>query len=111
MNRDLPWEANLRRLPLRQWPKDPDARMSMRQSVRWVLTAAVVTTLASRLVHASEYWVGLRGVDRQQGGAQTSPWASLQFAADHVKAGDIVHVFDGDYVGFDLRTAGNEASP
>ncbi|MGO9598653.1 MAG: right-handed parallel beta-helix repeat-containing protein [Isosphaeraceae bacterium] len=83
----------------------------MRQSVKWVMTAAMVTTFASRLVHASEYWVGLRGVDRQQGGAQTSPWASLQFAADHVKAGDIVHVLDGDYVGFDLRTAGNEASP
>ena len=55
---------------------------------------------------AANHWVGSRGRDATGQGSRTRPWATLQFAADRVRAGDTVHVLDGDYAGFDLRHGG-----
>ena len=43
-------------------------------------------------------------------GTSASPWQTLQYAADHVQAGDTVIVRAGNYVGFDLWTDGTAAS-
>ena len=83
----------------------------MKDCARWVLLVAVIGILSAGMARPADYWVARRGMDRERGGGRTSPWASLQFAANHVKAGDTVHVLDGDYVGFDLRRGGEEKSP
>src|SRR5208282_4507220 len=60
---------------------------------------------------SADYWVGPRGRDQRGNGGQRRPWATLQFAADRVKAGDTVHVLDGDYTGFYLSRGGEEHAP
>jgi hypothetical protein len=42
-------------------------------------------------------------------GSAAAPWQTLQYAADHVVAGDTVMVTPGNYVGFDLRTSGTSS--
>ena len=83
----------------------------MKHCASWVLLVAVIGILSPGMARPADYWVARRGMDRERGGGRTNPWASLQFAANHVKAGDTVHVVDGDYVGFDLRRGGDEQSP
>jgi len=60
---------------------------------------------------SADYWVGPGGRDREGSGGQRKPWATLQFAADHVKPGDTVHVLDGDYTGFYLNRSGEVPTP
>jgi len=60
---------------------------------------------------SADYWVGPGGRDREGSGGQRKPWATLQFAADHVKPGDTVHVLDGDYTGFYLSRGGEVRAP
>ena len=60
---------------------------------------------------AADYWVGPRGRDAAGSGGQRRPWATLQFAADRVKASDTVHVLDGDYTGFYLSRGGESRAP
>jgi Right handed beta helix region len=62
-------------------------------------------------VRAVNYWVGPGGRDGTGQGSQARPWATLQYAADHVRAGDTVHVRDGDYEGFNLRRGGAADRP
>ena len=57
---------------------------------------------------ASDYWVGFKGCDATGQGRRARPWATLQYAADRVRAGDTIHVLDGDYTGFDLRHGGTQ---
>jgi Right handed beta helix region len=57
-------------------------------------------------IRASEYWVGPRGRDAAGQGSQARPLATLQYAADRVRAGDTVHVLDGDYTGFNVTRGG-----
>jgi hypothetical protein len=58
----------------------------------------------------NRYYVAPGGVD---GGAGTdaAPWATLQFAADNVAAGDSVIVRAGNYAGFHLQTSGTPDAP
>ena len=51
------------------------------------------------------------GRDATDRGVQARPWKTLQYAADRVRAGDTVHVLDGDYAGFDLRRGGTADAP
>ncbi len=83
----------------------------MKHCARWVLLLAVIGILSPGTARPADYWVARRGMDRERGGGRTNPWASLQFAANHVKAGDTVHVLDGDYAGFDLHRGGDKQSP
>ena len=65
-------------------------------------------SLVERLEHRrllATYYVATTG-SNSANGSQGSPWATLQFAADRVAAGDTVLVAPGGYVGFDLRTSG-----
>src|SRR5215470_398763 len=56
---------------------------------------------------AADFWVSPGGDDMAAGTSPASAWATLVHAASAVGPGDTVHVADGDYQGFDLRTAGS----
>ena len=81
----------------------------MRVSI-W-LTAILTSSVLPSVCHSADYWVAPRGRDRNESGGQKTPWASLQYAADRVKPGDIVHVLDGEYAGFYLSRGGDEHAP
>lgn len=79
-------------------------------ALRWRSFLALTTLLSfvwTPLSQSADFWVSPRGTDVAERGARTRPWATLQFAADHVRAGDTVHVVDGNYSGFDLRHGGD----
>src|SRR5262245_13929263 len=54
------------------------------------------------------YYVS-NGGSNSAAGSAAAPWQTLQYAADHVVAGDTVMVTPGTYVGFDLRTSGTSS--
>lgn len=53
----------------------------------------------------STFYVATNGNDNA-GGSSASPWATLQHAANSVKAGDTVIIEAGSYKGFDMETSG-----
>src|SRR6187549_3972218 len=65
--------------------------------------------LESRLA-LSTFHVALGGNDANAGTA-AAPWATLQKAANSVRAGDTVNVAAGNYAGFDLWTSGTASQP
>lgn len=65
-----------------------------------VLTLTFITPAAG-----NTYYVAPGGVDGGAG-SDAAPWATLQYAADHVAAGDTVTVRPGSYAGFHLQTSG-----
>lgn len=64
--------------------------------------------LESRSLLAT-FYVSNAGADANNGSA-TTPWATLQKAANSVQAGDTVIVRAGNYVGFDLRRDGTASA-
>jgi len=72
---------------------------------------AVIGSLTPSIGHSADYWISPKGRDLEQDGGRTNPSATLQYAADHVKAGDCVHVLDGDYGGFYLSNGGTDLAP
>jgi Right handed beta helix region len=73
--------------------------------------ALALVLLAVSSARGTEFWVRPGGDDTATGTSTASAWASLVHAAGAVGPGDTVHVEDGDYQGFDLRTAGTPGSP
>ncbi len=47
--------------------------------------------------HAANYYVSVSGNDTNSGTSTTSPWRHVQYAANHVQAGDTVNVLAGSY--------------
>ena len=70
---------------------------------------AVLEVLEERQL-LSTYYVSPDGSDSAAGGSST-PWATLQNAANQVQAGDVVQVAAGDYAGFQLSTTGSASAP
>jgi hypothetical protein len=66
--------------------------------------------LAAHLVHGTEFYVAPGGSNANPGTALL-PWATLQYAADQVAAGDRVVARPGHYTGFYLDTSGALGSP
>ncbi len=60
---------------------------------------------------AATYYVAPGGNNANSGTSLGQAWATLQFAADRVGAGDTVRAMPGNYEGFDLRTSGTAANP
>ena len=56
------------------------------------------------------FYVDPAGNDLAAGG-DTTPWRTLQHAANVVEAGDLVIVRAGQYAGFDIRTSGTSVNP
>ena len=82
--------------------------------VKWLkieVMAILIGSLVPSVSRPADYWVGPHGRDLTGSGGQRRPWATLQFAADRVKAGDTVHVLDGDYTGFYLSRGGESHAP
>jgi parallel beta-helix repeat protein len=90
------------------------ASATVGKTLKWVEIGVAVFLfggLVPSVTNSADYWVGPHGRDLTGSGGQRRPWATLQFAADRVKAGDTVHVLDGDYIGFYLSRGGeNRAS-
>jgi hypothetical protein len=63
------------------------------------LTSAVVLALPLLITAASatSYYVATTGSDSNSGLSTSSPWRHIQYAANHVKAGDTVNVEGGSY--------------
>ncbi|MCA9168115.1 MAG: right-handed parallel beta-helix repeat-containing protein [Planctomycetales bacterium] len=69
---------------------------------RW-RTAAAEGLETRRML--TDWFVATDG-NNSSAGSSTAPWATLQYAADRVHAGDTVHVAAGEYVGFHLTRDG-----
>ena len=63
-----------------------------------------------RVASAETFYVATGG-NNSNAGTAANPWATLQFAANQVDAGDLVIVRPGNYAGFDLRTSGTSTAP
>ena len=60
---------------------------------------------------AAETYYVAEGGDNGATGLMGAPWETLQYAANQVGAGDTVIVAAGNYVGFQLTTAGEDGLP
>lgn len=68
--------------------------------------------LVSLPIFSATYYVSNSGNNSNNGESIDSAFATLQYAADNVLAGDSVLVLPGDYAGFDLRGVdGTEVNP
>ena len=77
-----------------------------------ILTASMVgVALTASPSLAATYLVAPGGSDQGGDGSAQKPWQTLQYAADHVAAGDHVDVAAGNYKGFDLRISGMPGKP
>lgn len=59
----------------------------------------------------NKYYVSENGNDNNNGLTPQTAFATLQHAADLVSSGDSVLVFNGNYIGFDIRTNGSQSLP
>jgi len=76
------------------------------------IPAALLLVLArATTAGAADYYVAPAGSNGADGITPGTAWATLQFAADTVVAGDTIHVANGNYVGFDIRTVASAAQP
>ncbi|HEX5133271.1 MAG TPA: right-handed parallel beta-helix repeat-containing protein [Candidatus Krumholzibacteria bacterium] len=74
-------------------------------SVHLLATLSVTMLSVASPAFAADYHVSTSGTDGAAGSA-SAPWRTLQYAANNVGAGDVVHVAPGTYVGFNMTTDG-----
>jgi len=70
-----------------------------------------ILELSNITVYSTVYYVSETGNNSNNGLSPQTAFATLQYAADLVSAGDSVLVLAGNYVGFDIRTNGNVNNP
>jgi len=76
------------------------------------INSAILILVFSGLISAQNtYYVSESGSNSNNGLTPQYAFATLQYAADLVSAGDSVLVMDGNYIGFDIRTNGTQSSP
>jgi parallel beta-helix repeat protein len=72
----------------------------------------LLLSLTPFLLFSTTYYVSTSGSNSNNGLSPDSAFATLQYAANTVSAGDSVLVLPGDYMGFDLRDVdGTEVAP
>ena len=71
----------------------------------------ILCALSQAVSDAATYFVSTGGNNLNDGLSLSQSFATLQFAADVVMAGDSVLIADGTYSGFDLRTTGTVSQP
>src|SRR5688500_15407375 len=59
----------------------------------------------------STMYVSNTGNNNNSGNSWAQSWLTIQYAEDHISAGDTVWVADGTYTGFDVRITGTSANP
>ena len=74
-----------------------------------ILTALIINL--SFNAYSTNYYVSETGSNSNNGLTPPTAFATLQYAADMVSAGDSVLVLEGNYVGFDIRTNGSSELP
>ncbi len=67
--------------------------------------------LSGHFCMAATKYVSNAGNNNNSGNSLAQAWLTLQYAADHIGAGDSVWIANGTYVGFDIRTTGTAANP
>ncbi|MBK9097972.1 MAG: right-handed parallel beta-helix repeat-containing protein [bacterium] len=82
----------------------------MKSKLQIILTIALIASL-SFTTYSTNYYVSESGSNSNNGLTPQTAFATLQYAADMVSAGDFVLVLEGNYVGFDIRTDGTQNSP
>ena len=81
-------------------------------ALRFALLPVLVLVLATPLACAATYYVAPPPAGNNGNpGTSSAPWATLQYAADRVDAGDTVRVRAGDYVGANITASGTAAQP
>lgn len=70
----------------------------------------VALVLCASVSNATTYFVATTGNDSSSG-STSSPWRTLQKAANTAKAGDVVLVASGTYVGFQVTADGTSTAP
>ena len=75
------------------------------------IIALLLLLAMSFTVAQTNYYVSESGSNSNNGLTPQTAFGTLQYAAEMVSAGDSVLVLEGNYVGFDLRTDGNQNSP
>jgi hypothetical protein len=86
------------------------ARRNKSRGLAAVLTTRAVLEVLEERQLLSTYYVSAAGSDSAAGSSST-PWATLQYAANQVQAGDVVDVAAGNYSGFQLSTSGGASDP
>ena len=71
----------------------------------------IAISVSSLIFSQTTYYVSELGSNSNNGLTPQTAFGTLQHAADMVSAGDSVLVLEGNYVGFDIRTNGNQNNP
>jgi hypothetical protein len=81
-----------------------------RAHARWLARAMIFVAIniaVTATAHAADYYVAANGKDSNPGTA-SSPWKSIQYAANRVQAGDTVNIRGGTYVeSITLKSSGS----
>lgn len=83
-------------------------RNSYGQRLLWLLIPVLMSIAAT--ASATTYYVATNGNDANTG-TSAQPWRTLQKAANTARAGDLVLVANGTYVGMQITTDGTAAAP
>lgn len=75
------------------------------------LTMLAVMSFGAASINSATYYVSVNGSNNNDGLTPQTAFATLQHAADIVEEGDSVLVFEGNYVGFDIRINGTQNLP
>lgn len=60
---------------------------------------------------AATKYVSNSGSNSNSGNSWAEAWLTIQYAEDHISAGDTVWVQNGTYAGFDVRVSGTSSNP
>ena len=80
-------------------------------SVFYNFTTLIYFLFSISITAQTTYFVSESGSNSNNGLTPQTAFETLQYASDMVSAGDSVLVLEGNYVGFDIRTDGNQNSP
>ena len=80
-------------------------------SIFYRFTALVYLLFSFSIAAQTNYYVSESGNNSNNGLTPQTAFETLQYASDMVTSGDSVLVLEGNYVGFDIRTIGNQNSP
>ena len=75
------------------------------------LVLFIICLLSPILCAAATKYVSTAGNNANTGNSWAQAWRTIQWAEDHIAAGDTVWVADGSYTGFDVRLTGTAANP
>jgi parallel beta-helix repeat protein len=82
----------------------------MKLKLQFIIVITLITGL-SLSAYPTNFYVSESGSNNINGLTPQTAFATLQYAADLVSAGDSVLVLDGNYVGFDIRINASQNSP